>query len=68
MKPTPRPAVESVVPHLAVLPPSPPKPTPPSARPDAADTPNSAVTEQQEEELRYFYGWCAGCEGYGSIF
>lgn len=67
--PSARPATSSA--QASVL------PAPTTARPYPAAAPASyaaparpAAAEREEEDSarRDFYAWCAGCEGYGSIF
>lgn len=64
-----RPLVQSVSPApLAPTTLRQPEQTTPAAIVPAATRPRPTESEADDDSRRDFYAWCAGCEGYGSIF
>jgi hypothetical protein len=67
----PRPAAAPVSGPSPLVPPVATPVHNPHAGPGTAPPPAANADLEDEEEARIkcdFYAWCAGCEGYGSIF
>jgi hypothetical protein len=69
MNPTPRPAVESVVPPQVMVPLLPQTSSPnPAPMLQAEDVRAEVEAELDDTKKCNFYAWWLACEGYGSIF